>query len=380
MTGKKKIIFANQSTGSLMLDIVNAFVRSEQYEKIILFAGEINIRPTTPDEKVKIIKTIKYNKKNIFTRFLTWLVAFFHLLFVVIFKNRQYELFLVSNPPLNVFIPFFSNKQFNLLIYDIFPDTFIAQKVFTQNSCIVKKWVSANKKIFNRAKTVFTISNDMKTVLLKYVAEEKIVVVYNWCHPITRVERSENTFLKNYELQDKFVVLYSGNMGLTHDLHVIVDVAKLLEKEKDIEFVFIGEGGKKKVIIEKIANEKLHNCLVLPYQPNEMLSQTMGGADLGIITSDSGSDSLSIPSKTNRFLAMGIPLLCIANKQSELATIIDDNLVGKSFSMLDIEEMGSFILELKNNTILHKTLIDNALNLSTRFSPKNAELFVNNHD
>lgn len=371
------MILANQSSGSLMLDIVNEFARSGKYERTMLFAGEINIRPTVPDESVIIKKTIKYNRKNTLTRFFTWFIAFFHLLVLLVFKNKKHEIFLVSNPPLNVFIPFFVRNDFSLLIYDVYPDTFVAQRVFSKNSFIVKQWEKANQRVFSKALQVFTISNDMKAVLTKYVASEKIQVVYNWIHPIKFVPKEQNSFLEQHGLTDKFIVLYSGNMGVTHDLDVMVDVANILKNQKDIMFVFIGEGGKKKTIMQKIEKFGLKNCIVLPYQPNEMLSQTMGSASLGIVTLDSGSASLSIPSKTNRFLALGVPTLCIANKNVELSTIIEKNEVGKSFQKNALDKMANFILALNKDIDLQHKYKENALKLSKNFSPENAELFLN---
>ena len=70
----KTMLFVNQSSGYLMIDIVNAFVKSGKYDKIELFTGEINIRPSVPDSSVHIIKTIKYNKKNIVTRLFSWVI------------------------------------------------------------------------------------------------------------------------------------------------------------------------------------------------------------------------------------------------------------------------------------------------------------------
>lgn len=376
MQQKKGIIFANQSSGSLMLDIVNVFARSGKYEKILLFTGAINIRPTKPDESVVIYKTIKYNRKNTITRFFTWVFAFLNLLLVIVFKSRKYELFLVSNPPLNFFIPLFLKNQFSLLVYDIYPETLVAQNVFADKSWLTKNWRNANIKVFGRAKQVFTISNDMKNILQKYVEVDRIKVIYNWIHPIKKVDRATNQFLINHGIENKFIVLYSGNMGLTHDLDALVDVANLLQEHKDVCFLFIGEGGKKKAILSKIEQFGLKNCLVLPYQPNEMLPQTMGGANIGVVTLDSGSDSLSIPSKTNRYLALGVPLLCVAHKNSELSTIVERNDVGKCFTKTEHAEMAGFILEMKQNTHKYQAYSYNANELSKSFSPKNAESFL----
>ena len=102
-----------------------------------------------------------------------------------------------------------------------------------------------NKKVFAKAKNLFTISDDMKRTVAQYVDEEKIKVVYNWAHNehLKPVEKSDNSFLKQLQLEDKFIVLYSGNMGMTHDIDVLVDVANALKENAKIHFLLASGDG-----------------------------------------------------------------------------------------------------------------------------------------
>lgn len=178
----RKILFANQSSGSLTIDIVNAYEDTGKFDRVELFAGQINIRPSVPNTNVKVIKTIKYKNNNIVLRLTTWIVAYIHLLFVCWFRSKDTELFLFTNPPFNTFIPLFTKKKYYVLIYDIYPDTLINQHVFSSNSIIAKLWVKRNKTVYAKAKQVFTISEDMKKEVAKYVDASNISVVYNWSH------------------------------------------------------------------------------------------------------------------------------------------------------------------------------------------------------
>ena len=274
----KRLLLVNQSSGYLMIDIVNAFVNSGKYEKVELFAGEIHIRPSVPDESVHIIKTVKYNKSSTLERLLSWIGAFIHLLFVVWFRGRSCELFLVSNPPLTTFIPLFTRKKYSILVYDLYPDSLFSQGFVKHDSFISRWWSKKNRKVFAKAENVFTISDDMKRMVAQYVDAGKIKVVYNWAHNehLKPVEKACNTFLKQLKLEDKFIVLYSGNMGMTHDIDVLVDVANALKENKIIHFLFIGEGAKKAIIEQKIADYQLrkrlmHRCAEWS-QTNQFLS------------------------------------------------------------------------------------------------------------
>lgn len=374
----RKILFANQSSGSLTVDIVNAYEQTGKYDKVELFVGTINIRPSVPNKGVKVIKTIKYNNKSFIQRFFTWTVAYLHLLLVCWFRRKDTELFLITNPPFNTFAPLFTRKPYYILIYDIYPDTLINQHVISENSFIARKWIKRNKKVYAKAKRVFTISEDMKNEVTKYVDESNISVVYNWSHNerMVPVKKEDNSFLKQHGLDDKFIVLYSGNMGMTHDIDVMVDVAKELINEDDIRFLFIGEGGKKKIVEKKIKDYQLQNCIVMPYQDKDVLPYSMGAADIGIVTTASEQTGLSIPSKVNAYMSVGSILLCLADPQSELGRMVNNNNLGKCFNKTEIDAMASFIKQMKDDRALSEQIKKNTRQMSFNYTPENAKKFI----
>lgn len=374
----KRILLVNQSSGYLMVDIVNAFVNSGKYDKVELFAGEIHIRPSVPDKSVHVIKTVKYNKNNTLKRLLSWTGAFLHLLFVVWFRGRNCELFLVSNPPLTTFIPLFTRKKYSILIYDLYPDSLFSQDFVKCDSFVARWWSKKNRKVFAKAENVFTISDDMKRTVAQYVDESKIKVVYNWAHNehLTPVEKADNTFLKQLHLEDKFIVLYSGNMGMTHDIDVLVDVANALKENKKIHFLFIGEGAKKAIIEQKVAEYQLKNCSVLPFQPLEVLPYSMGAADIAVVTTDANQTGLSVPSKTYSYLSVGAVLLCLADKDSELGRMVVENNVGECFSRDEVKEMTVFVQEMASNYEKLKQYKNNSRALSMDYTPDNAKQYV----
>lgn len=375
---KRNILFVNQATGYLTLDLVNCFADSGQFENTELLAGEINIRPTIPSKRVKVVKTIRYNKKNSFQRISSWIIAFIHILFYVWLKPNSYELFLVTNPPFTVFIPLLSHKKFSLLIYDIYPDTLVSQGIVGQHSWFVKIWKRINVKVFDKADNVFTISEDMKAVISEYVAVEKIKVIYNWGHNehMKPVSKAENEFIKSHNLDGKFVVLYSGNIGKTHDIDKLVDVAIKVKDDKHFIFILIGEGGKKELIKQRIKEEQLDNFLLLPFQSPDILPHSMGAADVCVVTTDSRQSSLSIPSKTYSFLSVGAAFMCIADKKSELARMVEKEEIGKCFSANETQEMAGFLLMLsdkKSKLIAYK---QKARELSYAYTSDNAMLYL----
>ncbi len=374
----KSVLLANQSTGYLMVDIVNAYVQSGKYDRMELFAGEINIRPSVPDSSVHVIKTVKYDKSSTLKRLLTWVGAFVHLLWVVWRRSKHCHLVLVSNPPLNVFVPLFTRKKFSFIVYDLYPDSLFSQGFVKRNSFLGRWWMTKNKQIFAKADCVFTLSEDMKKAVAQYVAEDKIKIVYNWAHNehIRPIDKKENVFLTDLKLQDKFIVLYSGNMGMTHDIDVLVDVADRLKENEKIHFLFIGEGAKKAVVEEKVARYGLKNCSVLPYQPLEVLPYSMGAADLAVVTTDAKQSGLSVPSKTYTYLATGAALLCLAEDNTELARLTRERRIGRCFVSQDLGGIAGYILQMVSDRRLLQEYKDNSRKTSLMYTPENAQQYV----
>lgn len=374
----KSVLLANQSTGYLMVDIVNAYVQSGKYDRVELFAGEINIRPSVPDSSVHVIKTVKYDKSSTLKRLLTWVGAFVHLLWVVWRRSKHCHLVLVSNPPLNVFVPLFTRKKFSFIVYDLYPDSLFSQGFVKRNSFLGRWWMTKNKQIFAKADCVFTLSEDMKKAVAQYVAEDKIKIVYNWAHNehMRPIDKKENVFLADLKLQDKFIVLYSGNMGMTHDVDMLVDVADRLKENKTIHFLFIGEGAKKPIVEAKVARYRLENCSVLPYQPLEVLFYSMGAADLAVVTTDAKQSGLSVPSKTYTYLATGAALLCLAEENTELARLTRERRIGRCFVSQDLDGIAGYILQMVSDRRLLQEYKDNSRKTSLMYTPENAQQYV----
>ncbi|NEW84016.1 MAG: glycosyltransferase family 4 protein, partial [Mariniphaga sp.] len=189
------------------------------------------------------------------------------------------------------------------------------------------------------------------------------------------VAKLANPFVKLQGLQHKFVVLYSGNLGFTHDIEAIVDLAALID-HADIEFLIIGEGEKKALLQQKITDLQLTNCRMLPYQKPEDLPFTLAAADIAIVTLGKGASRLSVPSKTYNLMSVGAPLLCIAGQDSELASLVARYRIGRCFGADQLADMCSFVLEMVDHPEQLQELRSNSLKASLDFGVENAKRFI----
>jgi len=374
MAGKESIVFINQNAGYLMIDIIHAHT---EYQQRAIITGKLVSRNKSLDDAVVVEKIITYNRSSGIKRLFTWFWGFVQILWLVKTKYRKSDLFIITNPPFAVFIPLFCNNKFSVLIYDIYPDALVAYKYISDHNIITRMWKRVNRKIFSKAQKIFTISNGMKKVLSAYVAENKICVVPIWTDNrfLKPVDKDSNIFIQQHQLQDKFIVMYSGNLGHSHSLELLVEMASAI-KDKEIYFVVIGEGDKKRLLDDLLKKNKLANFILLPLQEIEMLPFSLSAADLAVVTLGKEASELSVPSKTFNLMSAGVPIMGIAATSSELASIIAHYQIGKCFSTTAVEEMIEFIQLVKSDKKYHSRLRQNALAASEDFSPANAFKFV----
>lgn len=373
---KEKIVFINQSTGYLMIDIVNAF--ASQCKDTVLIAGSIKENERSLNSSTKVDKIVEYNRTSIFKRLLTWVWGTIQIYFKLLFKYRGWYVVYVTNPPLSYLLSLCLKNPFSIIVYDIYPDG-LTNVGIKEDNYIYKKWSKWNKKSFSKADTIFTLSEGMKKRLSIYIDINKIISIPNWSasNDLKPIDKESNIFIKNNNLTNKFIVLYSGNIGISHNVEYIIEVAKNINNIKDIHFLIIGEGGKKKTLEDMVAEYNLENCTFLTWQNIDIMPYSLASADIAVITLNDETSIVAVPSKTYNLLAVGAPLLCIASEKTELYKLVSEYNNGKCFDKNDIDEMSKYILEVYNNLDLKNKLSKNSLEASKQFTYKNAEKYVN---
>jgi len=161
------------------------------------------------------------------------------------------------------------------------------------------------------------------------VPAERICCIPNWAdtrlvYPI----KTDNPFRQRERLENQFVVMYSGNLGLSQQLEEVLTAAIQLRDRHDIVFLFVGDGASKRRLQEMVEEHNLKNVRFLPYQPKGELAQSLSAADLHLISVDPRISHCLMPSKLYGILASGSPVLTIANLDSELCRIVKDCEVG----------------------------------------------------
>jgi len=249
-------------------------------------------------------------------------------------------------------VPFVYNLQ------DIFPDSLAGTGLAKKGSILWKIGRVVENFTYKHADKIIVISEDFKkNIMAKGVPEDKIVVVYNWVdqNAVVNVDRSENKLIAKYGIDpSKFYIEYSGNIGLTQNMDMLLDVMKeLKDSHPEIGLILVGEGAYKKQVEEIVKRDSLSNVIMLPFQPYEDISHVFSLGDVGLIISKPGVGSNSVPSKTWSIMSASRPVLANFD-ENEIKSILSDNSCGIFTKAGDKDAFKNAIIKLYENRNLCK--------------------------
>lgn len=377
------IVFVNQFCGQLCKDMSYTF--AESFEEVELHTGSMSVPMEDLPLNLIIKKSVEYNRKSSLKRVISWIIFTLQCFLRLTFSSSKNRLWiLVSNPPLvPLALGWLANQKgipFIIVIYDLYPDVLIQTKTVRQDTLIIKIWTKINRQIFKKAATICTLSESMKASVDAYLkaGDLSVQVIHNWAdnEQIKPIIKNQNTLITKNKWIGKFIVLYSGNIGSTHDLESLVEAASLLKAEKDLLFVVAGEGSKKKSLIALALKLDLQNIQFLPHQCHESFPSLLAAADIAVIALGTGAEGLSVPSKTYSALASGACILGISPENSELGRLIVKYQAGKNFIPGSVTDIADFIRNGKNEPESLNYFKENALLAARNFTPDNANEYT----
>ena len=244
-------------------------------------------------------------------------------------------------------IPFIYNLQ------DIFPDSLIGVGITQKGALLWKIGRVIENFTYRNADKIIVISEDFKkNIMAKGVPEEKIEVIYNWIdeNAVIPIAREDNPLYEELGLnREKFNVVYAGNLGNAQNIDVIIDSAKELVENKNIEFIIFGSGGLKEHFVKKVKDYGIDNVKFFPLQPMEKVSYVYGLGNICIVSCKPGVGGSAMPSKTMSILSAGRPVLASFD-EGELTSILQQNHCGVSVRAGDVEAFVEEVKRLASNS------------------------------
>lgn len=263
------------------------------------------------------------------------------------------NILVVTNPPLLPFliavVAKFRKAGCNLLIHDIYPEVLVVTGVVRAGT-ILERFLSVSVRwLYRNVQQIIVLGRDVQSLVRNKLCSNDLatVVIPNWgdVEHIAPGDRANNRILIKQELESKFVIQYSGNMGRTHGLEIILQAAKRLNGNPQIHFLFIGWGAKRQWLEDEVDRQNLSNVTFMDYVARDDLNISMNACDVAIISFIPGMVGVSVPSRMYDVMAAGKPIIAVADRDSELALVVQEEQIGWIVFPNQAEQLVDIILE-----------------------------------
>jgi len=231
---------------------------------------------------------------------------------------------------------------------DVFPDVGVVLGRM-RSRALVRGLAALNRALRTRASAVVAIGRDMERRLAALgVPPAKIRVIPNWADgSLIRPLDGASRLRLEQGWQDRFVVMHSGNVGLSQELGVLLEAADRLRGHEDVAFAIVGNGAAKVGLQREAARRRLGNVRFLPYRPKEELSDSLGAADVHVVSLRRGLAGCIVPSKVYGIMAAGRPFIGAVEESSEVAMIIREHECGARIDPNDPDALARAILKMR---------------------------------
>lgn len=327
----RSLLFLNQVAGPLFRELAEDV--AQQLGGAELLTGHTGDFARSLHPALKVMTAPDYDRRSLVWRAWSWVRYFLHAARVVFSSSGKPLLFIVSNPP---FLPalgwlasLLRGQPYCVLVYDLYPGVLIRLGRISDRGPLAIVWRSFNRLVWSRASMVYTIGDHMAENIRREAAGIeglRIAVIPNWADVefIRPLPKKDNPFLDSLGWADgRTVVLYSGNLGNTHNLGALLDAANSLRARTDVGFLIIGAGARWEAIRDEIERCSLPNVKLLPFQPEALLPQTLPAGDIAVVAMETAIAGYMVPSKTYYYLAAGSALLALVPQKCEIADLVE---------------------------------------------------------
>ena len=309
---------------------------SEHYSRYRYYLQEMN------GVKVYRVRVPEFTKTNKVSRVVNLYYYYRNARAITRKINKQDYIFTISQPPiLGGRLGVYGKKRMGAkLIYNIqdFNPEQIISTGYVKGETILNILKKIDIDTCNCADLIVTVGRDLVDTLrnrTEWKHEPDCVMINNWIdeekiYPLSTNDENVATFKKQYGLENKFVFMYSGNIGLYYDLDSIIKTIELIKPGtcaidgREIVFAFVGGGSMREALEEYVSAHHMTNVIFIPYQDKAMLNYSLNAADVHICSNAKGIKGVSCPSKYYGIAAAGKPVLAVLEEGSEIRCIIKE--------------------------------------------------------
>ncbi|MGE4056042.1 MAG: glycosyltransferase family 4 protein, partial [Vicinamibacterales bacterium] len=269
----------------------------------------------------------RFRKERFAGRATNYMTYFFSACYAGLRLDRPDVVVALTDPPIIGLAALASGRRFGaplvMAFKDLFPEVTALLPDF-KSETINNALQAITRFLVRRAARNLALGETMRKRLIddKGAPPERTEIIPDWADTTALSPRPKrNAFSEANGLADRFVIMHSGNIGLSQGLETIVDAAALLTDLPDLLVVFQGEGVMKGDLQARAASLGLSNVRFLPYAPREQLAESFASADIFIVSLQRGLSGYIVPSKLYGILAAGRPYVAAVEESCEVSAI-----------------------------------------------------------
>lgn len=311
--------------------------------------------------KVLRIRVPEFSKANKKSRIKNIISYFFGAMSATFKVGKQDYVFSISQPPilgglLGVWGKWVKRAKFIYNIQDFNPEQTLAVG-YTKNKLITNAMMWFDKFSCKRSNLIITVGRDLvETVQNRFKGKKvpKTAMINNWIdekeiYPLDQNHPKVVAFKEKYGLNDKFVIMYSGNIGLYYDLEELIKVIRKFKPGtktadgREVVFAFVGAGSVLDKLVAYVEKHHMDNVVFIPYQDKADLIYSLNAGDVHWCVNAKGIKGVSCPSKAYGIMAAGKSIIGVLEDGTEVRGLIEECNCGKCCEPGDYAQVAKII-------------------------------------
>lgn len=356
---KKLLIYAHYyipdtaATGQLLSELAEGMLDKFEITVVCVvpsYLGTIESRYKTRryfEETINGVKMLRirvpeFEKSNKWSRIRNILSYFFGAMAATFKVGKMDYVLSISQPPvlgglLGVWGKWIKHAKYIYNVQDFNPEQILAVG-YAKSKLITNTMMWFDKFSCKQSNLIVTAGRDLlETIEERFNGKKvpKAVMIRNWIdeneiYPLPQDHERVMAFKKKYDLEDKFVIMYSGNIGLYYDFENLIKVVEKFGTDtrtadgREVVFAFIGAGSVLKTLEEYVSEHRMGNVVFIPYQKKADLIYSLNAGDIHWCVNAKGIKGVSCPSKAYGIMAVGKPILGVLESGAEIRCLIED--------------------------------------------------------
>lgn len=301
------------------------------------------------------VKTLPHHKVNFITRGISQLLMPWQFLYSLKkFALENYHAAIIYSPPLPLYRVGATLRRkgthFTLNVQDLFPQNAIDLGIL-RNGILISIFRAIEKAAYNNADQILVHSENNKHYLEQSHPQigEKCKVLHNWVDTKIYNIPNNNRYRKKFGLQNKFIIGFAGVMGPSQQLDLILEAARELKHIKHLTFLFVGDGGELSKLKRIAHDQNQSNVNFQQFVDKDEYPELLKNFDVGLVCLSPMNHTPVVPGKLLTYMAAGIPVLAVLNRESDGNSIVQDSECGIAVPSDDPEAIKQAINNIVNN-------------------------------